>query len=256
LQSHISCLHAYVQTVITDLDGKLSKGGENSFIGIFLKSNWLKEKGITGQNQFLSDMALNFIIAGRDTTAQCLSWTILELLQHPRIIEKAREEIDTVCGEGPLELSQHKELSYIQAILDEGLRLHPSVAGNMKVALRDDVLPDGTHVPAGSLVKYQISAQGRCENQWGKNASQYHPERWLDMKEHPSPYAHTVFNAGRRACLGKRLAGVEMRALLVSVLQNFDFILQVEPSSIHGTDGLTLGMSGFPVKVIPRSTRR
>ena len=97
--------------------------------------------------------------AGRDTTAQALSWTIFRLDSHHHIAKKMRDEISTVFGdhpdffasESPLTYETVKEMSYMHATFSEVLRLHPSVPKQGRTALQDDILPDGTHVPAGCL---------------------------------------------------------------------------------------------------------
>ena len=87
---------------------------------------------------------------------------------------------------------------------------------------RDDVLPDGTFVPAGATVSWMPFLMGRSEETWGKDALEFKPERFLDKKE-PSMFRHPVFNAGPRTCLGKSLALSTMKMTLAYLLPKFDF---------------------------------
>ena len=72
-------------------------------------------------------MILNMIIAGRDTTAQSLAWTCYLLAQHKEVREKIIEEVDSVLGDADPDYESLKELTYLQAVITESLRLYPSV---------------------------------------------------------------------------------------------------------------------------------
>mmetsp|Transcript_18216 Transcript_18216/g.39757 ORF Transcript_18216/g.39757 Transcript_18216/m.39757 type:complete len:135 (-) Transcript_18216:1526-1930(-) len=87
---------------------------------------------------------------------------------------------------------------------------------------RDDVLPDGTFVPAGSAVAWMPLSMGRSEEVWGEDALEFKPERFIGVKE-PSLYKYPVFNAGPRTCLGKPLALMTMKMTLAYLLPKFDF---------------------------------
>merc|ERR1719188_1961307 len=97
------------------------------------------------------------------------------------------------------------------------------------------------------MIMYNIYAMGRDPSLWGKDADTFRPERWLEMKEPPSSYTYVVFNAGPRECLGKRLALVEMKACLATLLPCLSFKLAVPADQITSDASLTIGMnSGLP----------
>lgn len=102
------------------------------------------EDGTILSDEELVDQVLNFLVAGRDTTAQALSWVIHELDQHPDVLLKIRQELYEIMGnsESP-SYEQVKQMKYTKAVIFETLRLHPSVPRNIKLALNDDVLPNG-----------------------------------------------------------------------------------------------------------------
>merc|ERR1712046_483592 len=164
----------------------------------------LRQKDEAGFRRYMRDMVLNFLIAGRDTTAQNLTWTFYELCQRSDVIQRMREEVESVCGEAEVGYGDVSRLQYVRAVVDEGLRLHPSVSFDMKLAVADDVLPDGTVIKAGCRVAYAPFSQGRDKALWGKDASDFRPERWLEMPHRPTTYEYVAFNAGKRECLGKR----------------------------------------------------
>merc|ERR1739845_68702 len=101
--------------------------------------------------EWLRDVVLNFVIAGRDTTACTLSWMFYILATHPEIQTKLQEELDSKFPSGSVPTIQAvapKESPYLNGVLYETLRLYPPVPSDAKTCLRDDVLPNGQHIPA------------------------------------------------------------------------------------------------------------
>jgi cytochrome P450 len=214
-------------------------------MGLFLED--ARKRGQDLSEDFLRDLVLNFLIAGRDTTAQALSWTMYCLCTHPAVEAKARREVIEVCGVRGPAYEDMTQLPYLQAVLSEALRLYPSVPMDAKIATNDDVLPDGTFVPRGTVVMYDIYAMGRDTAIWGDDAEKFRPERWLEMNEAPGNYKYPVFNAGPRECLGRRLALVEMKTCLAMLLPALKLKLAVPAEEITLDAQLTIGMGrGLP----------
>jgi cytochrome P450 len=259
LKQDLDILNSYSESIAKELIEKVSKGEDNSFVGLFIKDPQCQEmqKDPAAFHQYIRDMVLNFLIAGRDTTAQCLTWTLWRLAQAPQVVEEARKEVKKVCGDGPINYTDINNLRYIKAILDEGLRLHPSVPTDGKYTVAADVLPDGTRVPAGTIVQFGPYSQGRCTDIWGPDAEEFRPGRWAERADRgeppPSMYQYSAFNCGPRECLGKRLAQMEMAIFLAVFVRNFDFRLAVEPAEVKYDAQLTLGCSSqMPMIVTPR----
>jgi fatty acid omega-hydroxylase len=225
-----------------------------SFVGLFVED--AQRRGEPLSEDFLRDLVLNFLIAGRDTTAQALSWAIYLICAHPEVEATARQEISDVCGvRGPVYEDMNR-LRYLQAVISEALRLYPSVPNDIKTTLRDDTLPDGTFVPAGTLVVYDICSMGRDAATWGSDAQTFRPERWLEMSEAPGMYHYPVFNAGPRECLGRRLAMVEMKMCLATLLPQLSFRLAVPADEVTVDAQMTIGMGrGLPCFVV-RATEK
>lgn len=262
---HFGRLDDYSRTVVRELrdaieqsanpDGAKAAGvawadqeARKSFVGLFMEE--ARRRGETYSEDYLRDLVLNFLIAGRDTTAQALSWTIFCLIGHPDVEEKARKEAIEICGiRGPAYEDMPK-LSYLQAVISEALRLYPSVPVEFKYTSRDDTWPDGAFVPAGTTVMFDIYGMGRDTSIWGADAREFRPERWLEMARVPDNYQFPVFNAGPRECLGRRLAMIEMKTCLATLLPQFSFRLTVPADEIVADTQLTLGMGrGLPCTV-------
>lgn len=171
----------------------------------------------------LRDMILNFIIAGRDTTAVTLSWffylttrhphvaqkIVVELAavvtphdprsapettHHPEVADSIVDEFDTDSQSAPenaaeefaklLTFERLGKLHYLHAALSETLRLYPAVPVDSKEAAADDVLPDGTVVKKGTFTGYVPFSMGRMPFLWGDDAAAFRPERWLGEDGH------------------------------------------------------------------------
>jgi fatty acid omega-hydroxylase len=188
----------------------------------------------------LRDIVMNFLIAGRDTTACALSWTMYELARHPEVRAKVIAECNNVCAppdeaggtrsrtfsDADYSYDKIGELRYTHAVAMEVLRLHPSVPVEVKFAIKKDTLPDGTPIHPGGTCIYSPYAMGRSKKLWGDDAEMFKPERMMDedgKNVEPGQFKYTTFNAGPRLCLGKGLALMEIKLALAILLQRFDF---------------------------------
>ncbi|XVF46693.1 hypothetical protein PTKIN_Ptkin03bG0048400 [Pterospermum kingtungense] len=238
-----------------------------------LLSRFMKKKD-AGGNPFTSSVlqriALNFVLAGRDTSSVALSWFFWLIMNHPEIEQKIIDEISTVLRntrgpdhkkwlEEPLVFDEADRLIYLKAALAETLRLYPSVPQDFKYVIQDDVLPDGTLVPAGSAVVYSIYSVGRMKTIWGEDCMEFRPERWLspegDNYKFDPPkdgYKFVAFNAGPRICLGKDLAYLQMKSVASAVLLRYRLSL-VPGHRVEQKMSLTLFMkNGLRVYLQPR----
>jgi cytochrome P450 len=222
LTEHVKVINEYAASVIKkrkDTDNIKALAEKPDLLSRFI--TWGHENNESLSDKDLRDIIINFIVAGRDTTAVLLSWATYELTQHPEWEEKLldairqqdakhqkhRNELD----ESNDNFDEYDEISHIpilQAFLHECLRLHPSVPMDNKEAVKDDTLPDGSFIAAGTLVGYSPYMYGRSKRLWGADADEFKPERWLDatsrtgLKE-VSQFKFLTFNAGPRLCLGK-----------------------------------------------------
>ncbi|CAN6969632.1 unnamed protein product [Brassica rapa subsp. trilocularis] len=230
-------IEGYLDAVINTRKQELLSQQESGVQGHDdLLSRFMKKKDQKGQSYsegFLRHVALNFILAGRDTSSVALSWFFWLVMTHPTVEEKIVREICSVLmetrgsdvsswTEEPLGFDEVDRLVYLKAALSETLRLYPSVPEDSKHVVNDDVLPDGTFVPAGSSVTYSIYAAGRMKTTWGEDCLEFKPERWISPEDgkfvNHDQYRFVAFNAGPRICLGKDLAYLQMKTIAAAVL--------------------------------------
>ncbi|XP_071723426.1 cytochrome P450 94A2-like [Rutidosis leptorrhynchoides] len=215
---------------------------------------------------FVTDVVISFIVAGRDTTSAALTWFFWQVYTNPHVEKEILTEIGEKSGMPIYE--EVKDMVYTHAALCETMRLYPPVPVDSKDAQNDDVWPDGTIIKKGYRAMFNIYAMGRIEMLWGSDWAAYKPERWLKKAENENggenkkwnfvardQYTYPVFQAGPRVCLGREMAFLQMKRVVAGVLNRF----KVVPAFKEG-DGpeffglLTTKMkNGFPVRIEERT---
>ncbi|KAI0866205.1 cytochrome P450 [Xylaria cubensis] len=182
----------------------------------------------------LRDQCLNILLAGRDSTACCLTWCFRLLARHQKVLVKLRKEIEDVVGLGrdaslPTR-NQLKRMPYLAMVLKEVLRLYPSVPVNSRAAIKPTILPlgggpdgkDPVFVAKGQAVGYCVYALHRRKDIYGEDAHTFRPERWEgDELRNIHNYAYLPFNGGPRICLGQEFALLEASYTVVRLVQAF-----------------------------------
>ncbi|CAO3649321.1 unnamed protein product [Cunninghamella echinulata] len=248
IKQHLKVINDFAYGVIQQRRKEIDNGEEfNDLLSRFMKAK--NEKGQPLSDEELRDVVLNMVIAGRDTTAQALSWTFYSLMHHPEVEEKLLQEINNTLPEelekDPVALYEAiKSMKYAHAIFYEVLRFYPSVPNNQKYALNDDIWPDGSQIKKGDYIYWSPWAQGRSEHVWGTDAKQFKPERWLNeegelIRETQGKWP--AFHGGPRVCLGQNLATLEALIAITSLLRRYKFTM-VPNQNITYQVSLTLPM--------------
>lgn len=222
----------------------------------------------TMNDQYLRDIVLNFLIAGKDTTGNTLTWFFYMLCKNPLVqdkvaleinesVEWAREDNNTEDFTARLNEGAIDKMHYLHAAISETLRLYPAVPLDGKMAEEDDVLPNGYRVIKGDGMNYMIYAMGRMTYLWGEDAEDFRPERWLvnGVFQQESPYKFVSFNAGPRICLGKEFAYRQMKIVAATLIHFFRFKLADESKDATYKTMFTLHMDkGLHLHAYRRST--
>ncbi|KAL8192779.1 hypothetical protein R6Q57_027227 [Mikania cordata] len=205
-------------------------------------------------DKYLRDITLSFVIAGKDTSANTLTWFFYMLCKHPLIQKKIAEEVktatkaddDTSVDDFGLKLTDAalEKMHYLHAALSETLRLYPAVPLDGKSAVKDDVLPDRLKIKKGDGVAYIAYPMGRMTYIWGDDAEEFRPERWLNngVFQPESSFKFTAFQGGPRICLGKEFAYRQMKILAAFLVFFFKFKLVNEKKEATYRTMFTLHM--------------
>ncbi|QII04830.1 cytochrome P450 [Rhodococcoides fascians A25f] len=195
---------------------------------------------------------LTFLIAGHETTSGALSFALHYLANHPEVFERARAEVDEVWGTGKPQFGQVPKLRYVRRVLDESLRLWPTVPAFGRGARADTVIGDDYRMAAGDWAVVLVTALHR-DPVWGDRPSDFDPDNFLPdrIKARPA-HVYKPFGTGERACIGRQFAIHEAVLVLGTILQRFD--LQADPSyRLKVQERLTMMPEGFRVRPTVRT---
>ncbi|GLU12476.1 hypothetical protein SLE2022_291540 [Rubroshorea leprosula] len=206
-------------------------------------------------------LLLNMFTAGTDTSSSTVEWAIAELIRHPRILARVRQELDSVVGQDRLVMdSDLPQLTYFQAVIKETFRLHPSTPLSLPRMAAESCEINGYHIPKGSTLLLNVWAIARDPKEWSEPL-EFRPERFLPGGERSNAdvrgndFEVIPFGAGRRICAGMSL-GLRMVQLLTATLVHaFDWKLAdgLKPEELNMMEafGLTL-QRAVPLTVHPR----
>ena len=168
----------------------------------------------------LRDNLLTFIVAGHETTALTLSWSMYLMAFDQDAQARAREEAQSVLQGRAATGDDVANLPFIRQIIDEALRLYPPAGIISRTAMKKDTLCDREILP-GDTVMVPIYALHRNELLWDEPNS-FKPERFSDRKS-VARYAYLPFGDGPRICIGASFALQEAVIILATLLSKFKF---------------------------------
>lgn len=174
------------------------------------------------------DMIVTALVAGRDTTADTMSWFFHLVSTHvdvqDRIRAELREKLPQLFSDPEFmpNMDNIQQLPYLEATIREVLRLYPPAAYLIRQCAEDTVLDDGTFVPKGWMVGLTLFTIARRKDVWGEDAAEFKPERYLNVDK-PRIMA---FHVGPRTCVGRDLAMLQMRIVISTVIARFKFTEQ------------------------------
>jgi len=160
------------------------------------------------------------IFAGNVTLTRTLEWAMLNLLNHPEVLKKAKTEIDTKIGlDRLIDEPDAKNLPYLQCIISEIFRLYPAAPLLAPHRATEDCIIGGYDCPRGTTLIANVWAIHRDPNLW-EEPEKFKPERFERKGEDQTLMP---FGMGRRACPGSGLAQRVVNLALGSMIQCFDW---------------------------------
>jgi cytochrome P450 len=169
----------------------------------------------------LRDECTTFIVAGHETTAMALTWSLHLLSLHPGSERQLHDEVDRVVGSRLPTLEDLGALSFARCVFEESMRLYPPVWVLARQSYEDDRVGE-QHVPAGTVVTLSPYVTHRHPDFWehpeGFDPERFSPERSLDRPE----FAYFPFGGGPRRCIGMQFASMEAQLVLSMIEQRFE----------------------------------
>lgn len=190
---------------------------------VFAREHGNKELSL----DYLRDACCNMILAGRDTSACTLTFFFRLMHHFPATRDKLEAEIDRLMAQSdgsPLTYERLKDFVFLDACILETLRLFPPVSADFKVCEEDCTLPSGMKVRKGDLMYWHIGGTQRNPKYWDDGEA-FRPERWIDKTdkalqapESKQVFYFPAFNGGPRLCLGKRMALIEIKNAVITIM--------------------------------------
>ncbi|OIW25416.1 cytochrome p450 monooxygenase [Coniochaeta ligniaria NRRL 30616] len=180
------------------------------------KDKWTKED--------LVEQVMNFVATGHETTASALTWATYALGVHHDITRRLRAEALELLKRSPdPSFTDIENLPYLNNFVRESLRIYCPVNGIPRLAIEDVVIA-GTHIPKGTTVIPMPSVISFNPTIWGEDAEEFNPDRWDKLSGLATdPYAWAAFGHGPRSCIGKALAMLNFKTIIMELVTSFDF---------------------------------
>jgi cytochrome P450 len=185
----------------------------------------------------IRDEIMTLFMAGHETTANTLTWSLFLLAQHDEVDRRAA----LAARDG--------DRDYLARVVKEVLRLYPPAWIIGRESLRDVTLSDGSHIPAKTTV-FMVPLLLHRKPQTFAHPDRFEPDRWLEGE--PPPFAYIPFGGGARRCIGDEFGLRETTIVLETLLRRYRFAL--EPGARVKTAPLvTLRPAGaVPMRAIAR----
>ncbi|XP_003784995.1 sterol 26-hydroxylase, mitochondrial [Otolemur garnettii] len=185
------------------------------------------------------------LMAGVDTTSNTLTWALYHLSKNQEVQAALHEEVVGVVPAG--QVPQHKDFAQmplLKAVLKETLRLYPVVPINSRVFLEKEVEVDGFLFPKNTQFVFCHYVVCRDSDTFSEPES-FQPHRWLRNSQPNGPrtqhpFGSVPFGYGVRACLGRRIAELEMQLLLARLMQHYKVVLAPETGEVKSVARIVL----------------
>ncbi|KAI0043829.1 cytochrome P450 [Auriscalpium vulgare] len=238
-----------VERELKDVAKESTGGNGRDVLSLLVKANMASDGGTMTDAEVLAQIP-TFLIAGRDTTSNAVSWALYELARHVPAQDLLRASLPPPPAEG-VTMEFLNELVQLDWVVREVIRLHPPVPATSRVATRADVIPtaeewvdahgcrrSGIPVAAGDEILIPTFLLNHSPAIWGPDALEFKPERWREVPEAaraiPGVWGNTLtFLSGPRACIGHRFAVLEMKALLYTLVRAFRFTMAVPEEAVR-----------------------
>ncbi|XP_067856922.1 1,25-dihydroxyvitamin D(3) 24-hydroxylase, mitochondrial [Heptranchias perlo] len=218
-KDHTEAWDNIFKTAKCHIDGRLNRQSTcpaNDFLSEIYNGSELSRKELYAAITELQ-------IGGVETTANSLLWAIFNLSRNPSVQDKLNEEILSVLSKNQAPTAEDiKKMPYLKACLKESMRITPTVPFTSRTLDEETVLGDYV-LPKGTVLMINNHALGWNEEYFDEGM-QFKPERWLREKRTINPFAHVPFGVGKRMCIGRRLAELQLQLALCWLVPRYKIV--------------------------------
>lgn len=206
----------------------------------------------------IKSLLVDLFIAGSETTSNVIEWIMSELINNPKTLERLRGEIDLVIGKTRLiQETDLPNLPYLQAVMKEGLRLHPPVPLMVRT-FQEGCEVNGFHIPEKTTLVVNGYAVMRDPEFW-EDPEEFKPERFLvssrfgqqEDKIREKVPNYIPFGSGRRGCPGSNLAYLFLGTAVGVMVQCFEWRIKEERVNMDEAAGSVSLSMAHPIHATP-----
>jgi len=234
--------HVLEETIMDIIETRRKSGEDKGDLLSMLLMAVDEDDGGTMTNKQVRDEAMTLFIAGHETTANALSWTLFLLAQHPEVEAKLVDELGAVLAGHAPTMRDLPLLRYNEMVIRESMRLYPPAWITTRVAI-EDIGIGGYTISKGSLILMSPYVMHH-DSRYFEQPEAFMPERFEQGWEERIPkYAYFPFGGGPRICIGNSFAMMEAQLLLATIVQRFHVSL-VEGQTVVPEPLITLRPRG------------
>jgi cytochrome P450 len=194
----------------------------NDLLQVMMDARYADGEGMP--DELLLSESMQLLVAGHETSSNSLSWLLYLLNAHPETLDKVRQELYAVLGDGPMNHTHVMQLEFTTKVIQESLRLYPPFWIIDREAVADDRIGD-LAIPAGSTVIVYVYGAHHAPSQW-PDPEAFDPERFVKANEKlRTPFTYLPFGGGPRGCIGNHYALMQVLMIVADLVRKYDFEL-------------------------------
>nr|XP_060627549.1 cytochrome P450 2J2-like [Anolis sagrei ordinatus] len=216
-------LKCFVRKIIKKHQENWNPLETRDFIDAYLNEMAKEDVSSSFHEENLLQSAIDLFNAGTETTSTTLRWALLYMAIYPEIQERVQSEIDSVIGQSrPPAMADKDNLPYTNAVIHEIQRISNILPFSVPRLATNNTEIAGFHVPKGTLLICNIASVLFDKDEWD-TPKKFNPNHFLSNGQFRIREAFIPFSAGKRACLGERLARTELFLFFTALIQKFSF---------------------------------